>query len=112
MAEYKVPREIRIIASKARDYNLSLPKSKRASYADGEPGRGMLTARRLISGTVDSNQIVTMVAWFARHGESPREKQARQDKTSKASIAWALWGGNPARRWAKRIKRSIDNEED
>ena len=51
-----------------------------------------------------------MVAWFARHGESDKEAKARQDKTSKAAIAWALWGGNRGRQWAKSVLRKIEKE--
>lgn len=106
MPTIKVPSEIRKIAQRAIDYNLSLPQSKRASFKEENgkrvPGTGMRTARRLASGKVDKEQLELMVAWFARHGESPKSAEARKDKTSKASIAWALWGGTPGRRWAKR----------
>lgn len=114
MPTFKVPIEIRTIAQRAIDYNLSLPMSKRAAYKDeGDkrvPGTGMRTARRLARGEIDDAQARLMSAWFARHGESEREKQARRDKTSKASIAWALWGGNPARRWVNAIVRELDRK--
>jgi len=111
MPTYRVPRDIQTIANRAREYNLSLPLSRRASYAEGKPGRGMLTARRLISGKVDLEQIKVMAAWFARHGEAEKESEARKDRTSKAAIAWALWGGTPASRWVKRIIREARNAE-
>src|SRR6056300_977810 len=108
MAQYNVPREIQIIANRALEYNRSLPQSKRAAYKtkpNGErvPGTGMLTARRLASGRVDDEQIKLMVAWFARHSQANQEQ--RRDRTSKMAIAWALWGGTPAQRWAKRIAK-------
>jgi hypothetical protein len=110
MPQYNVPKEIQLIAQRAIDYNISLPQSKRASYTtnakgDPTPGTGMRTARRLASGRVDDEQIKLMAAWFARHGEA-NQKQ-RQDQTSKMAIAWALWGGTPAMRWAKRIAKDI-----
>ena len=110
MAQYNVPREIQIIANRALEYNRSLPQSKRAAYKtkpNGErvPGTGMLTARRLASGRVDDEQIKLMVAWFARHSKANQEQ--RRDRTSKMAIAWALWGGTPAQRWAKRIGKQI-----
>lgn len=107
MPKFKVPREIQLIAQRAIDYNISLPQSQRAAYKDDNgkkvPGTGMRTARRLASGQVDEDQLKLMNAWFARHGESEQESKARQDKTSKAAIAWALWGGNPAKKWVKRM---------
>ena len=114
MPKFKVPNEIKRIAQRAIDYNLSLPMSKRAAYKDeGDkrvPGTGMRTARRLAGGTIDDEQARLMSAWFARHGESEREKEARRDKTSKAAIAWALWGGSPARRWVNAILRELDRK--
>ena len=108
----RVPREIQLIASRAIDENLARPISQRASYKDSGnkriPGTGMRTARRLKSGQVSQAQIKLMVAWFARHGESPKEAKARKDKTSKAAIAWALWGGTPGEKWAKRRLRKMN----
>lgn len=112
---YQVPATVQRIASRAIKQNLSLPISKRAAYKDENgkrvQGTGMKTARKLASGTVNDQQIVTMFAWFARHGESPKEKEARKDKTSKASIAWALWGGSPARRWVNFTYKKIKKQE-
>lgn len=114
MPKYKVPREVREIAERAIAYNLSRPLSQRAAYKDKDgkrvPGTGMRTARRLASGAVDEAQLDLMIAWFARHGESEAETQARRDRTSKAAIAWALWGGNPGRRFAKAQKRQIERD--
>lgn len=114
MPKYNVPRDIRAIAQKAIDYNLSLPMSKRAAYKEENkkrvPGTGMRTARRLASGSIDEQQMILMRAWFARHGESEKEKEARRDKTSKASIAWALWGSNKARTWVNGMLRDIERK--
>lgn len=108
---YRVPKEIQRIAARAIEYNNSLPISQRAAYKDvnGErkPGTGMRTARRLVSGNVDAEQVFLMRAWFARHGESKKEAEARKDKTSKAARAWSLWGGSAARTWANKTARSI-----
>ncbi len=114
MPKYKVPTEIAKRAQRAIQYNLSLPMSKRTSYKDDNgkrvPGTGMRTARRLASGSIDEEQMLLMRAWFARHGESPKEKEARRDKTSKASIAWALWGGSQGRRFVNAKLREIERE--
>jgi len=119
MPKYKVPQNIVKIAQRAIDYNLSLPMSRRAAYKDDKgkrvPGTGMRTARRLASGAIDEQQMILMRAWFARHAESPGEKKARRDRTSKASIAWALWGGSVGRRWVsaslRRIERARENKK-
>ncbi len=110
----KVPREVQLLAKRAIDYNNSRPIAQRAAYKDENgkrvPGTGMRTARRLASGEVDRAQLELMRAWFARHGESPKEAEARRDKTSKAAVAWALWGGTPGRRWVNRALRAIEKK--
>lgn len=115
MPKYKVPQNIVKIAQRAIDYNLSLPMSRRAAYKEeGKkrvPGTGMRTARRLASGAIDEQQMILMRAWFARHAESPGEKKARQDRTSKASIAWSLWGGSVGRRWVSATLRRIEKKK-
>ena len=112
MASIKVPRDIQLLAKRAIDYNLEQPISRRAAYKDegGKkvPGTGMKTARKLASGEVDLDQLKLMSAWFARHGESEKESKARQDKTSKAAVAWALWGGTPGRKWVERAIRKLE----
>ncbi len=114
MPKYKIPESISKRAFAAIKYNNSLPISKRAAYKDDKgkrvPGTGMRTARRLASGAIDEQQMILMRAWFARHGESPKEKEARKDKTSKASIAWALWGGSQAKRWVAMKLREIERK--
>ena len=114
MPRYKVPQNIRNIAAKAIDYNLSLPRSKRAAMKkEGDKivfGTGMKTARKLVRDDVDEKQLILMRAWFARHGASEKEKQARKDKTSKASIAYALWGGSEGRRWVLGTLRDIERK--
>jgi len=112
MPKYRVPKEVSAIARRALEYNRSLPPSRRAAQKvleDGSrvDGTGIRTAKRLISGSIDADQMILMRAWFARHGESPMETKNRRDKTSKASIAWALWGGTPGRSFVRRKLREL-----
>lgn len=108
---FRVPREIQLIAKRAIETNLDRSISNRAAYkeVDGKrvPGTGMRTARRLVSGQVTQEQLVLMSAWFARHGESERETEARKRSNSKAAIAWALWGGTPAKKWVATELRKL-----
>lgn len=112
MPKYRVPQNIRQIAQRAIEQNLSRPISQRAAYKDEGnkrvAGTGMRTARRLVSGAIDEQQLILMRAWFARHGASIKEKEQRKDRTSKASIAWRLWGGTPAISFVNGQLRSIE----
>jgi len=111
----RVPKEIQLIAMRAIDYNISLPMSRRAAYKDegGKrvAGTGMRTARRLVKGQIDKEQLLLMRAWFARHSKAEGSAEARRDKSSKAAIAWALWGGTPAQKWVNRELRRIERRE-
>lgn len=115
MNKIKVPQNVKELVYRAMQDNLSYPMSERASYKDSNnkrvPGTGIRTARRILSGSVSREQLELMRAWFARHGDSIKEKEARKDKTSKASRAWRLWGGNIGRRWAESTLRQIEQEE-
>ena len=112
MPKYRVPKHIIKIVRIAYEYNLSLPISRRAADKEDNgkkvPGTGMRTARRIMSGAIDKQQMILMSAWFARHGASEKEAKARQDKTSKAAIAWALWSGNAGRRWVNARLKELD----
>jgi len=114
MPKYKVPSNVRRIAAAAIDQNLSLPIAQRAAYKEEGnkkvAGTGMRTARRLVSGSIDERQMILMRAWFARHGESEKEKVARKDRTSKASIAWRLWGGSEGQRFVNSKLRQLERE--
>jgi len=116
MPTYPVPKSVRDIARRAIDENQSLPISQRAAYKDEGnkrvAGTGMRTARRLVSGRVDEEQLLLMRAWFARHGASEKEKAQRKDRTSKASRAWRLWGGTGAIAWINTTLRMIEKERE
>jgi hypothetical protein len=62
---------------------------------------GVARARDLANGRdVSVETLRRMVSFFARHGA--QNDDARQDRSSPASIAWRLWGGTPGRAWARR----------
>ena len=116
MPKVKVPTKIKELVYRAMQENIALPMSQRAAYKDGKnnkrvPGTGVRTARRLLSGSVDREQLELMRAWFARHGESEKEKEARKDRTSKASRAWRLWGGSLGRQWVESTLRDMERKD-
>ena len=114
MPKYRVPKDIQRIAQTAINENLERPKSQRAAMKEENGkvvfGTGMRTARRLTSGEIDEQQMLLMRAWFSRHGASSKEKEARKDRTSKASISWRLWGGNAAMRFVNSKLRELERK--
>jgi len=87
------------IAERVLEVRASLPPSRRAGTSVGLARARDIANRRPLA----LHTVVRMVSFFARHGASPGSAAARQDQTSKAAQAWALWGGSPARAWARRI---------
>lgn len=73
-----------------------------ALMREGYAGRGLrgetvTWAERLARGEpITEAKARKMRGWFARHGPPTREADARLNTTSPASVAWLLWGGNPA----------------
>ena len=115
MSTYKAPAFIKQLVQRAINANLDRPLSQRAAYNEENgkrvEGTGMRTARRIINDQGDEEQLVLMKNWFARHGDSPKEAQARMKSNSKAAIAWALWGGTPGRRWVNQTLRKINRSK-
>lgn len=52
--------------------------------------------------------ILRMVSFFARHEVDKRGRDfGNPDRPSNGLIAWLLWGGDPGKRWANAIKKSL-----
>lgn len=63
------------------------------------------------TGRVSEDKARRMAAWFARHGASPAENAARRrDRSSPASVAWLLWGGDAGRAWADQRRNQQSNQ--
>jgi hypothetical protein len=49
-----------------------------------------------------------MYAYFARHEVDKRGKNFGNDaKPSNGYIAWLLWGGDPGRAWATKVRAQL-----
>ena len=59
---------------------------------------------------VSPKDIRTISAYFARH-EVDKDAKAKvwgdDGDPSAGYIAWLLWGGDPGREWADRVKREM-----
>lgn len=87
----------------------------RQEYGRGGTEVGVARARDIANGrNLSPDTIKRMVSYFARHevdkegeGWSPRD----DGYPSAGRIAWALWGGDPGRAWAEKLKRQMDSRE-
>jgi hypothetical protein len=54
--------------------------------------------------------IGRMVSFFARH--SAYKKDHTTDPPSNSLISWLLWGGDPGRAWAEKVKAQMDRADE
>jgi hypothetical protein len=54
--------------------------------------------------------IGRMVSFFARH--SAYKKNHTTNPPSASLVSWLLWGGDPGRAWAEKIKAQMDRRDD
>jgi hypothetical protein len=88
MENPKPPQSVRAIARRALE--------RRKQHGRGGTEIGVARARDLANGKgISPATLKRMKSFFARHSVDPKD-----DPSSAASIAWALWGGTAGRRWA------------
>jgi len=56
--------------------------------------------------------IGRMVSFFSRHEKNLRSEAARKSSEPTAGeIAWLLWGGNPGKSWAEKVKSQMERAD-
>ncbi len=109
MPPFRPTRPVRREAQKALDWRAELPKSRRAMTAVG-----VRRAVQLANGQpVSLETIRRMLSFFDRHEVDKQAEGFRpgeQGYPSKGRQAWAGWGGDAGRAWARRIARKYDRE--
>jgi len=88
----------------------------RREHGRGGTEIGVARARDIANGKKLSPETVQrMVSYFARHevdkqGEGWNPSEAGYPSAGR--IAWALWGGDPGRTWAEKVKKMMDDRDD
>jgi hypothetical protein len=87
----------------------------RKEYGRGGTPVGWARARDIANGVALSPETINrMVAFFSRHqgNESAEGWSPGEDGfPSNGRIAWALWGGDPGRTWANKVKNQMDSRD-
>ena len=87
----------------------------RREHGRGGTAVGVARARDIANGrSLSPDTVKRMVSYFARHevdkkaaGWNPGES----GYPSAGRIAWALWGGDPGRAWADKVKRQMESRD-
>jgi len=97
------PKSVQNKARRALERRRELPPSRR-----GGTSVGVARARSLSNGqNIPMETIRRITSFFARHDTPAERRNRRNDKNSRAAIAWDLWGGNPGRAWAESVVRRL-----
>jgi hypothetical protein len=100
---YKPTDEMARIASRALEW--------RKKYNRGGTLAGVARANQLKNKeNLTATTVKRMHSFFSRHGNyRSTHYEFRDGEPTTWRIAWDLWGGDPARDWAKRIRDKLNN---
>ena len=75
----------------------------------GEHRAEQLSARERLS----RDDVVAMASYFARHEVDKRvDNWGDEENPSAGFVAWLLWGGEPGREWAHKVREQIRAAEE
>lgn len=114
--DFKPPSSVAKAAEKGLEYRREASPSNRGGLTTEEAGEqgigsGVQRAVNLKNrDTVTPETIGKMVGFFARHekNKSIAEKNKTTPWNDKGYVAWLLWGGDPGKTWAEKVKRQMD----
>lgn len=99
--DFKPPKDVAKAAQQGLDF--------RSQYHRGGTSIGIARGRQLSNqNTVSPETIKRMYAYFARHEVDKKGKNfGNDDKPSNGYIAWLLWGGEPGKKWATKLRNAM-----
>ena len=106
MPPWTPPPDVRRAAERGLELRAEQPPSNRAGTAVGLARARDLSAGRPVSADV----IRRMVSFFARH--SAYKDKHTTNPPSNSLISWLLWGGDPGKAWAEKIKAQMDRADE
>ncbi len=81
----------------------------REKFHRGGTSVGLRHARQLAERhPVSIRDIAAISEFFARHAADGTADLREEDNPSAAHIAWLMWGGDPGREWANRMKAKVE----
>ena len=114
--DFKPPQGVADAAVKGLELRQKATPSNRGGFTPAQAakegiGSGVQRAVNLKNrNTISPDVIRQMVAFFARHEKNkdvPADKKG-EPWNAKGYVAWLLWGGDPGRRWAEKVRNQMD----
>ena len=114
--DFKPPQSVADAAAKGLEYRAEASPSNKGGLTPAEAaeqgiGSGVQRAVNLKNRDNISPEVIgQMVAFFSRHeknkGISPEHKG--EPWNDKGYVSWLIWGGDPGRAWAEKVKRQME----
>lgn len=114
--DFKPPQGVAEAAAKGLEYRQKASPSNRGGLTTEEAsqegiGSGVQRATNLKNrNNISPDTIRQMVSFFARHEKNKGVSQENQNTpwNDKGHVAWMLWGGDPGKRWAEKVRDQMD----
>jgi hypothetical protein len=88
----------------------------RQEHGRGGTAVGVARARDIANGrNLSPETVIRMTSYFARHEvdkDAEGWSSGEDGYPSAGRIAWALWGGDPGRTWAEKVRRQMDSRRE
>ena len=114
--DFKPPQSVADAAEKGLEYRAKASPSNKGGLTPAEAakqgiGSGVQRAVNLKNrDNIAPDTIKQMAAFFSRHeknkGVSPEHKG--EPWNDKGNVAWLIWGGDPGRAWAEKVKNQME----
>lgn len=111
------PESVANAAKRGLEYRQKASPSNRGGLTPSEAskegiGSGVQRASDLKNRkTLSPETINKMVAFFARHEKNKSVKDGKKPWEDKGHVAWLLWGGDPGKTWAEKVKKQMETAD-
>ena len=108
---FKPPASVTKAAQRGLELRKKFKKGGLSTQEAGKQGIGSGVARATSlsrRSNVSPKVIKQMCGYFSRHAKDKKPGWSNASNPSKGYIAWLLWGGNPGRGWANKVKRQME----
>lgn len=117
--DFKPPESVANAAAKGLEYRQKASPSNRGGLTTEEAGKqgigsGVQRATNLKNRTNVSPEVIgQMVAFFSRHEKNKGVAAEHKGEpwNDKGHVAWLLWGGDPGKAWAEKVKGQMEKAD-
>lgn len=111
--DFRPPQSVANAAARGLEMRKKVGRGGLSTKEAGKQGIGSGVARAASlknRQALNPDTIGRMVSFFARH--SAFKKNHTTNPPSNSLISWMLWGGDPGRAWAEKIKAQMDRADE